>query len=139
MNIYHNRSEGEIFYKGIPICKTQRVYRKIYRQMLQMTRQMIFQDSDIQSESENENREILLAEPLRIYSGKGRPGKKEIEKQLELCWTGSQVIWKNIPVNLSGGQRQRVAIARAALHKTGADRWQMNRLHRLMCPFRHRW
>ena len=42
MNIY-KPSEGEIFYKGIPICKSKE-FRK-NRKMLQMTRQMIFQDS----------------------------------------------------------------------------------------------
>ena len=80
MNIY-KPSEGEIFYKGIPICKSKE-FRK-NRKMLQMTRQMIFQDS---ASSLNPRMKIgdIVAEPLRIYSGKGRPGKKEIEKQLEL-------------------------------------------------------
>ena len=76
MNIY-KPSEGEIFYKGIPICKNKE-FRK-NRKMLQMTRQMIFQDS---ASSLNPRMKIedIVAEPLRIYSGKGRPGKKEIEK-----------------------------------------------------------
>lgn len=56
--------------------------------------------------------EDIVAEPLRIYSGKGRPGKKEIEKQLELVGLDRSYMEK-YPCELSGGQRQRVAIARA--------------------------
>ena len=108
MNIY-KPSEGEIFYKGIPICKSKE-FRK-NRKMLQMTRQMIFQDS---ASSLNPRMKIgdIVAEPLRIYSGKGRPGKKEIEKQLELVGLDRSYMEK-YPCELSGGQRQRVAIARA--------------------------
>ena len=108
MNIY-KPSEGEIFYKGIPICKSKE-FRK-NRKMLQMTRQMIFQDS---ASSLNPRMKIgdIVAEPLRIYSGKGRPSKKEIEKQLELVGLDRSYMEK-YPCELSGGQRQRVAIARA--------------------------
>ena len=108
MNIY-KPSEGEIFYKGIPICKSKE-FRK-NRKMLQMTRQMIFQDS---TSSLNPRMKIedIVAEPLRIYSGKGRPGKKEIENQLELVGLDRSYMEK-YPCELSGGQRQRVAIARA--------------------------
>lgn len=108
MNIY-KPSEGEIFYKGIPICKSKEFRKK--RKMLQMTRQMIFQDS---ASSLNPRMKIgdIVAEPLRIYSGKGRPGKKEIEKQLELVGLDRSYMEK-YPCELSGGQRQRVAIARA--------------------------
>ena len=108
MNIY-KPSEGEIFYKGIPICKNKE-FRK-NRKMLQMTRQMIFQDS---ASSLNPRMKIgdIVAEPLRIYSGKGRPGKKEIEKQLELVGLDRSYMEK-YPCELSGGQSQRVSIARA--------------------------
>ena len=108
MNIY-KPSEGEIFYKGIPICKSKE-FRK-NRKMLQMTRQMIFQDS---ASSLNPRMKIedIVAEPLRIYSGKGRPGKKEIEKQLELVGLDRSYMEK-YPCELSGGQSQRVSIARA--------------------------
>ena len=76
-----------------------------------MTRQMIFQDS---ASSLNPRMKIgdIVAEPLRIYSGKGRPSKKEIEKQLELVGLDRSYMEK-YPCELSGGQRQRVAIARA--------------------------
>ena len=108
MNIY-KPSEGEIFYKGIPICKNKE-FRK-NRKMLQMTRQMIFQDS---ASSLNPRMKIgdIVAEPLRIYSEKGRPGKKEIENQLELVGLDRSYMEK-YPCELSGGQRQRAAIARA--------------------------
>ena len=42
MNIY-KPSAGEIYYKGIPVCKNREFKKN--RKMLQMTRQMIFQDS----------------------------------------------------------------------------------------------
>ena len=80
MNIY-KPSEGEIFYKGIPICKSKE-FRK-NRKMLADDTANDFSGFRIQSESENENRGYC-SRTARIYSGKGRPGKKEIEKQLEL-------------------------------------------------------
>ena len=40
MNIY-KPSAGEIYYKGIPVCKNREFKKN--RKMLQMTRQMIFQ------------------------------------------------------------------------------------------------
>mgnify|MGYP000797362005 CR=1 FL=1 len=51
--------------------------------MLQMTRQMIFQDS---ASSLNPGMKVrdIVAEPLRIQSRKIRTDKKEIEKQLEM-------------------------------------------------------
>ena len=62
MNIY-KPSEGEIFYKGIPICKSKE-FRK-NRKMLQMTRQMIFQDS---ASSLNQKMKVpdIITEPMRI-------------------------------------------------------------------------
>ena len=42
MNIY-KPSGGEIYYKGIPVCKNGEFKKN--RKMLQLTRQMIFQDS----------------------------------------------------------------------------------------------
>ena len=82
-----------------------------------MTRQMIFQDS---ASSLNPRMKIgdIVAEPLRIYSGKGRPGKKEIEKQLELVGLDRSYMEK-YPCELSGGQSSDCT---GTLHKTGADR-----------------
>lgn len=108
MNIY-KPSGGEIYYNGIPVCKNSEFRRN--RKMLQMTRQMIFQDS---ASSLNPGMKVrdIVAEPLRIQSGKISKDKKEIEKQLEMVGLDGSYMEKH-PYELSGGQRQRVAIARA--------------------------
>lgn len=112
MNIY-KPSGGEIFYKGIPVCKNREFQKN--RKMLQMTRQMIFQDS---ASSLNPGMKVrdIVAEPLRIQSRKIRTDKKKIEKQLEMVGLDGSYLEK-YPYELSGGQRQRVAIARALLAK----------------------
>lgn len=112
MNIY-KPSAGEIYYKGIPVCKNREFKKN--RKMLQMTRQMIFQDS---ASSLNPGMKVrdIVAEPLRIQSRKIRTNKKEIEKQLEMVGLDGSYLEK-YPYELSGGQRQRVAIARALLAK----------------------
>lgn len=108
MNIY-KPSAGEIYYKGIPVCKNREFKKN--RKVLQMTRQMIFQDS---ASSLNPGMKVrdIVAEPLRIQSRKIRIDKKEIEKQLEMVGLDGSYLEKH-PYELSGGQRQRVAIARA--------------------------
>lgn len=112
MNIY-KPSAGEIYYKGIPVCKNREFKKN--RKMLQMTRQMIFQDS---ASSLNPGMKVgdIVAEPLRIQSRKIRTDKKEIEKQLEMVGLDGSYLEKH-PYELSGGQRQRVAIARALFAK----------------------
>lgn len=112
MNIY-KPSAGEIYYKGIPVCKNREFKKN--RKVLQMTRQMIFQDS---ASSLNPGMKVrdIVAEPLRIQSRKIRTDKKEIEKQLEMVGLDGSYLEK-YPYELSGGQRQRVAIARALLAK----------------------
>ena len=112
MNIY-KPSGGEIFYKGIPVCKNREFQKN--RKMLQMTRQMIFQDSASSLNPGIKVRDIV-AEPLRIQSRKIRTDKREIEKQLEMVGLDGSYLEK-YPCELSGGQRQRVAIARALLAK----------------------
>lgn len=73
MNIY-KPSAGEIYYKGIPVCKNREFKKN--RKMLQMTRQMIFQDS---ASSLNPGMKVrdIVAEPLRIQSRKIRTDKKK--------------------------------------------------------------
>lgn len=112
MNIY-KPSGGEIFYKGIPVCKNREFQKN--RKMLQMTRQMIFQDSASSLNPGIKVRDIV-AEPLRIQSRKIRTDKREIEKQLEMVGLDGSYLEK-YSYELSGGQRQRVAIARALLAK----------------------
>lgn len=112
MNIY-KPSAGEIYYKGIPVCKNREFKKN--RKVLQMTRQMIFQDSASSLNPGMKVRDIVV-EPLRIQSRKIRTDKKEIEKQLEMVGLDGSYLEK-YPYELSGGQRQRVAIARALLAK----------------------
>lgn len=110
MNIY-KPSEGEIFYKGIPICKNKE-FRK-NRKMLQMTRQMIFQDS---ASSLNPRMKVvdIIAEPLRISHRKTERGTVYKEAEFQLQYVGMESMYLDkYPAQLSGGQRQRVAIARA--------------------------
>ena len=110
MNIY-KPSAGEIYYKGIPVCKNREFKKN--RKMLQMTRQMIFQDS---ASSLNPGMKVrdIVAEPLRIQSRKIRTDKKEIEKQLEMVGLDGSYLEK-YPYEVSGGQKQRAAIARALI------------------------
>lgn len=112
MNIY-KPSGGEIYYKGIPVCKNGEFKKN--RKMLQLTRQMIFQDS-VSSLNPGMKVGDIVAEPLRIQSRKIRTDKKEIEKQLEMVGLDGSYLEKH-PYELSGGQRQRVAIARALFAK----------------------
>lgn len=69
--------------------------------MLQMTRQMIFQDSASSLNPGIKVRDIV-AEPLRIQSRKIRTDKREIEKQLEMVDL-TVVIWRNIRMNCPVG------------------------------------
>ena len=112
MNIY-KPSGGEIFYKGISVCKNREFQKN--RKMLQMTRQIIFQNS---ASSLNPGMKVrdIVEEPLRIQSRKIRTDKREIEKQLELVGLDGSYLEK-YPYELSGGQRQRVAIARTLFAK----------------------
>ena len=82
MNIY-KPSGGEIYYKGSPVCKNGEFKKN--RKMLQLTRQMIFQDS---ASSLNPGMKVgdIVAEPLRIQSRKIRTDKKEIEKHLSVSF-----------------------------------------------------
>ena len=110
MNIY-KPSAGEIYYKGIPVCKNREFKKN--RKVLQMTRQMIFQDSASSLNPGMKVRDIVV-EPLRIQSRKIRTDKKEIEKQLEMVGLDGSYLEK-YPYEVSGGQKQRAAVARALI------------------------
>ena len=110
MNIY-KPSEGEIFYKGIPICKSKE-FRK-NRKMLQMTRQMIFQDS---ASSLNQKMKVsdIITEPMRIQHITPPRGSFVKEAAFQMEYVGLENSFLDrYPSELSGGQRQRVAIARS--------------------------
>ena len=110
MNIY-KPSEGEIFYKGIPICKNKE-FRK-NRKMLQMTRQMIFQDS---ASSLNQKMKVsdIITEPMRIQHITPPRGSFVKEAAFQMEYVGLENSFLDrYPSELSGGQRQRVAIARS--------------------------
>ena len=110
MNIY-KPSEGEIFYKGIPICKSKE-FRK-NRKMLQMTRQMIFQDS---ASSLNQKMKVsdIITEPMRIQHITPLRGSYIKEAAFQMEYVGLENSFLDrYPSELSGGQRQRVAIARS--------------------------
>ena len=110
MNIY-KPSEGEIFYKGIPICKNKE-FRK-NRKMLQMTRQMIFQDS---ASSLNQKMKVsdIIAEPMRIQHITPPRGSYVKEAAFQMEYVGLENSFLDrYPSELSGGQRQRVAMGRA--------------------------
>ena len=110
MNIY-KPSEGEIFYKGISICKNKE-FRK-NRKMLQMTRQMIFQDSASSLNPRMKVRDIIT-EPLKLHHIAPDRGSYREEAAYQMWTVGLDPVYLDkYPSELSGGQRQRVAIARA--------------------------
>ena len=110
MNIY-KPSGGEIYYKGIPVCKNGEFKKN--RKMLQLTRQMIFQDS---TSSLNGRMKVcdIIAEPMRIARMTPKRGTYRKEAAFQMKYVGLDEIYLDkYPAELSGGQRQRVAIARA--------------------------
>ena len=110
MNIYQPTA-GKIFYKDIEITEKNE-YRK-NKKMLEMKRQIIFQDS---TSSLNQRRKIaqIVAEPMEIHCIKPRRGNLRAEAEFQLRYVGMDKEYLDkYPAELSGGQRQRVAIARA--------------------------
>ena len=110
MNIYQPAS-GNIFYKGMDICDRKQAYKN--RKMLQMTRQMIFQDS---ASSLNQRMKVadIIAEPMQIHHVKPKRGSLRAEAEFQMKYVGLDASYLDkYPSELSGGMRQRVAIARA--------------------------
>ena len=110
MNIYQPAA-GNIYYKGIDVTKKQ-AFRE-HKKMLEMKRQIIFQDS---TSSLNQRMKVadIVTEPMKIHRIKPKRGTffEEAKFQLRYVGMGEEYLDK-YPAELSGGQRQRVAIARA--------------------------
>lgn len=110
MNIYQPTS-GKIVYKNVDICDPKQF--KANKQMLQTTRQLIFQDS---ASSLNQRMKVadIIAEPMTINHIKPPRGTYRKEAAFQLFYVGMDESYLDkYPSELSGGQRQRVAIARA--------------------------
>ena len=103
--------KGSVLYKGIDIYD-----RKAYgdsRKMLQLKRQMIFQDSDTALDQRMTVGDII-AEPMLINHFKPKRGSLEAEVRFQMHYAGLDAdCFDRYPSELSGGQRQRTAIARA--------------------------
>lgn len=110
MNIYQPTA-GKVFYKGIDITDKQE-FRK-HKKMLEMKRQIIFQDS---TSSLNQRMKVsdIITEPMDIHRVKPPRGNFRTEAEFQLHYVGMDKEYLDkYPAELSGGQRQRVAIARA--------------------------
>ena len=110
MNVYKPTS-GKILYNGIDVCD-KGAFRK-HRNMLESSRQIIFQDS---TSSLNQRMKVadIIAEPMHIHRIKPPRGNLRAEAEFQLKYVGMDAGYLDkYPAELSGGQRQRVAIARA--------------------------
>lgn len=110
MNVYRPQG-GNIFYKGINVCD-RKAFRE-HKQMLQSTRQFIFQDSD---SALNQRMKVceIIAEPMQIQHMTPPRGSLRAEAEFQMHYVGLDADYLDkYPSELSGGQRQRVAIARA--------------------------
>ena len=110
MNLIAPQS-GHIFYRGIDV--TDRKQFASNRKYLQVSRQMIFQDST-SSLNARMKVEDIIAEPMRIARINPKRGTYRAEAAFQMEYVGLDKIYLDkYPAELSGGQRQRVAIARA--------------------------
>ncbi len=110
MNIYQP-SAGEVLYRGIPICE-KKAFRA-NRNMLQMRRQMIFQDS-ASSLNQRMKAADIIAEPMKIHHMTPPRGSCRAEAKFQMKYVGlDESFLDRYPPELSGGQRQRLSIARA--------------------------
>jgi oligopeptide transport system ATP-binding protein len=110
MNVYKPTS-GKILYNGIDVCDKAQ-FRK-HRNMLESSRQIIFQDS---TSSLNQRMKVadIIAEPMDIHRIKPPRGNLRAEAEFQLKYVGMDAGYLDkYPAELSGGQRQRVAVARA--------------------------
>ena len=110
MNVY-KPTAGKILYNGIET--TDKAQFRKHRNMLESSRQIIFQDS---TSSLNQRMKVadIIAEPMYIHRIKPPRGNLRAEAEFQLKYVGMDAGYLDkYPAELSGGQRQRVAIARA--------------------------
>lgn len=110
MNIY-SPTKGAIYYKGINTCDPTAF--RANKKMLQVTRQLIFQDSN---SSLNQRMKVcdIITEPLKIHKIHPLRGSLRAEAEFQMHYVGLDAAFLDkYPSELSGGQRQRIAIARA--------------------------
>ena len=110
MNVY-KPTAGKILYNGIET--TDKAQFRKHRNMLESSRQIIFQDS---TSSLNQRMKVadIIAEPMYIHRIKPPRGHLRAEAEFQLKYVGMDAGYLDkYPAELSGGQRQRVAIARA--------------------------
>lgn len=110
MNVYRPTA-GKILYQGIDVCDPRQFREN--RELLQRTRQIIFQDS---TSSLNQRMRVsdIIAEPMEIHHVKPPRGTLRQEAAFQLRYVGLDgSCLDKYPPELSGGMRQRVAIARA--------------------------
>lgn len=102
---------GKIRYLGVNICDPKQF--RAHRELLQTSRQMIFQDS---TSSLNPRMTVaeIISEPMSIHHIRPPRGSLRAEAAFQLKCVGMDPGYLDKrPPELSGGQRQRVAIARA--------------------------
>lgn len=102
---------GRIRYLGVNICDPKQF--RSHRELLQTSRQIIFQDSASSLDPRMTVAEII-AEPMAIHHIRPSRGTLRAESAFQLQCVGMDPDYLDKrPAALSGGQRQRVAIARA--------------------------
>ncbi len=110
MNVYRPTA-GRILYQGIDVCDGAQ-FRK-NRDLLQRTRQFIFQDSTSSLDQRMRVQDIIT-EPMEIHHVRPPRGSLRAEAAFQLRYVGlDESYLDKYPPELSGGMRQRVAIARA--------------------------
>lgn len=110
MNILHPTA-GKIRYLGINTCDPRQF--RSHKKFLQISRQIIFQDS---TSSLNPRMAVadIITEPLMIHHIRPPRGSLRAEAAFQLKCVGMDPGYLDKhPAELSGGQRQRVAIARS--------------------------
>ena len=104
-------SAGKVLYRGVDVWNPREF--RANRAMLQISRQLIFQDSASSLDPRMTAAEII-AEPMEIHRVRPPRGSLREEAAFQLRYVGLEPgCLDKYPGQLSGGQRQRVAIARA--------------------------